>query len=118
MAEAELGALAGQVAIVTGSSRGIGKAIAKGFALAGAKVVVVGRTSGGAAAALTIEATAEEIRAAGGESLALACDVTNESEVQQLVLRTVRAWGRVDILVNNAGLKGTGSLFEVSTRRW
>ena len=110
--------LEGKVAIVTGSSRGIGKAIALGFAREGARVVVCARTTGPEAGPLTIETTAEEIEALGGEALTIACDVTQEAEVEHLVGETIREWGRVDVLINNAGIKWGRSLLETPFSKW
>lgn len=103
--------LAGKVAIVTGSGKGIGKGIALAFAEAGADVVCCARTVS------DIEAVAKEIRAKGRRSLAIRCDVTAEEQVQKLADEAVREFGRIDILVNNAG--GTtafGPLVEMTRR--
>ncbi len=89
--------LQGQVAIVTGAGAGIGRAIAETFARAGAKVAVSDLKEETAAA------VADEIKAAGGEAIGVACDVTNEDALAQLVDQTVAAFGKVSILVNNAG---------------
>lgn len=118
MTQASDKSLDGKVAIVTGSSRGIGKAIAKGFAAAGAKVVVSGRTSTGSVDGLTIDRTVQEIVNAGGQAIAIACDVSSESDINELVAKTLRTWGRIDILVNNAALKGGGGIMDTDTRRW
>jgi len=85
-----------RVALVTGAGRGIGKAIALRFAQEGARVVVddIDTERG--------PATAEEIRAAGGEALFVPADVSQEVQVQDLVQQTVAAFGRLDVLVNNA----------------
>ncbi len=88
--------LTGKVAIVTGASRGIGAAIAHTLAGAGAKVVLVSRRQEG------LDIVAQEIRAAGGEALALAAHTGESAAVAQLVARTVETFGGVDILVNNA----------------
>ncbi len=88
-----------QVAVVTGGSRGIGRAIVKALAAEGAKVAFVYRGSQAAADSL-----AQEIAAAGGTSLALQCDVTDAAASQACVERVEKEWGRVDILVNNAGV--------------
>ena len=110
------GALQGKVAIVTGSSRGIGKAIAIGFAREGARVVACGRSTGGGP--LTIESTVSEIVEAGGDAISVPCDVTIEADVERLVGLALERWGRIDVLINNAGLKGGGSLDETSFATW
>lgn len=89
--------LTGGAAIVTGAGAGIGRAIAVMFARAGAKVAVSDLKEE------TAKAVADEIKAAGGDAIGLACDVTNEQALAQLVDRTVEAFGKVTILVNNAG---------------
>ncbi len=118
-----MGKLDGKVAIVTGASRGIGKAVSIGFAREGARVVVCGRTTdagmGDAGAApLSIEAAAREIEALGGEALAIACDVTDETQVGDMVSRTIREWGRIDVLLNNAGLKWGRSIDDTPLEKW
>lgn len=85
-----------RVAIVTGGGRGIGKAIAQGFAREGARVVVTARTAD------EIADVAHEIVLAGGEAIGMVCDVSDEANVQQMVDETISQWGRIDILVNNA----------------
>lgn len=89
--------LSGRVAIITGTSRGIGRELALGFGAAGATVVGCARTFEAA------ETTAAEIRAAGGEAAAFLCDVTRPADVEALIDQTVRRYGRLDILVCNAG---------------
>jgi 3-oxoacyl-[acyl-carrier protein] reductase len=88
-----------QVALVTGGSRGIGRAIVQAFAAEGAKVAFVYRGSQQAAETLT-----GEIKQAGGAILALQADVTKRPEAQAAVERVEKEWGRFDILVNNAGV--------------
>ncbi|MEE9199048.1 MAG: 3-oxoacyl-ACP reductase family protein [Dehalococcoidia bacterium] len=90
--------LEGKVAIVTGASRGIGKAIAVTLAEAGADVVASARSAG------DIEKTAEEVRRLGRRGLAIATDVLKKDQIDRMVERTVKELGRVDILVNNAGV--------------
>ncbi len=91
--------LSGRVAIVTGGSRGIGRAIAERLAGSGAAVVVNYR--GNAAAA---EATVATITAAGGTAIAIQGDVSQPEDVEHLVKTTLERFGRIDILVNNAGI--------------
>jgi len=88
--------LSGKVAIVTGSSRGIGRSIAEHLAGAGARVVITGRT------AQACEETARSIRADGGQALALPAGLSKKPELEEMVRRTLSEWGRVDILVANA----------------
>lgn len=91
-----MGRLAGKVAIVTGAGQGVGRGIALALAKEGAVLVVVGRT---------LEKcirTADEIAAAGGRAIALACDVSKREQVCAVVDRTIEAFGSIDILVNNA----------------
>jgi 3-oxoacyl-[acyl-carrier protein] reductase len=91
--------LSPRTALVTGGSRGIGRACAEILAAAGARVAVNYRTEDAAA-----EGFVRQMRAAGGEALALAGDVGRPEEARQLVRDVVAAWGRLDILVNNAGI--------------
>src|SRR5215475_14906185 len=83
---------------LTGSSRGIGRAIAEGFARAGAAVVVNGRDPE------AIQTVADAIAAAGGKSIAMRADVSKGADIQRLIDATVATFGRLDILVNNAGI--------------
>lgn len=105
--------LEGKVAIVTGSGRGIGKAIALALADAGSDVVTVARTTP------EIETTAAEIRARGRKSLALTTDVCQRSHVGNMVQRAMAEFGRIDVLVNCAG-GGVGivDLLEVDDQQW
>src|SRR5215204_951327 len=90
--------LEGRTAIVTGGSRGIGRAIAERLGNAGARVVVVARSEEAA------QRVASEIMGRGGEALAVTCDVRIASDVERLVERTLETFERVDIVVNNAGI--------------
>lgn len=99
-----------KVAIVTGSSSGIGKAIALRFGAEGAQVVVTARR-------LTLcEQTVAEIKMKGGEAWAVQTDVADERAVEQLIEKTVQRYGRLDILVNNAGIVVGGRLAETTTK--
>ena len=94
----------GMVAIVTGGSRGLGKAIALEYGREGAKVVILSRpTSPSGLSGSAIE-TAEVINSASGEALGIPCDVTNEAHVKNAVDRVMNDFGRIDVLVNCAGI--------------
>jgi 3-oxoacyl-[acyl-carrier protein] reductase len=99
-----------KVAIVTGSSSGIGKAIALRFGAEGAKVVVTARR-------MTLcDQTVVQIANAGGEAWAVQTDVTDERQVERLIEEAVNRYGRLDILVNNAGVIAGGRLAETTTK--
>ncbi|MFN2149573.1 MAG: SDR family NAD(P)-dependent oxidoreductase [Anaerolineales bacterium] len=100
-------ALEGKVAIVTGGGRGIGRAIAKGYAEQGAHVVVAARTSS------ELDQVVEELEAKGGQALAVVCDVSQEEQVIRMVEETTAAFGTVDILVNNAGIGNIRPVFAI-----
>jgi len=87
-----------KIVIVTGGSRGIGKAITLGFGEAGAKVVVAARK------VHLLEEIVEEIKAGGGDALAIECDLKRDIDLYNLIERTVERFERIDILVNNAGI--------------
>ena len=103
--------LSGKVAIVTGSSRGIGKAIALKLADAGASVVVTGHIE-------DAEPVAKEIRAKGRQSLAVRASVTSAADIEKLVEATLSTFGRVDILVNNAGITRDQLVLKMSEDDW
>ena len=92
--------LAGRIALVTGASRGIGRAVAIGFAAAGAHVILLARTVGG------LEDVDDEIRAAGGAATLVAMDLKKTDKLDALGPTILQRWGRLDVFVANAGLLG------------
>ncbi len=107
----ELG-LHGKVAIVTGASRGIGKAIALGLAAEGCRLAIVAR------GAQTLQEAAAEIRQLGAEALALPADITHTQEIDAVVARTTALYGRIDILVHNAGGARGQNIFDTEVEDW
>ena len=105
--------LEGKVAIVTGASRGIGKAIALRFAEEGARVVVGYQTRSADA-----EAVVASIRSDGGDAFAIAADVSRGVDVKSLVAATIERYGRIDILVNDAGVMIAKGVLETSEEDW
>jgi len=96
--------LAGKVAVVTGASRGIGRALALTFAREGARVVIAAKSEAETARLPgTIYSVAREVEALGGEALPIRVDVRQLGDIEAMVEQTVQQFGRVDILVNNAG---------------
>jgi 3-oxoacyl-[acyl-carrier protein] reductase len=102
-----------KVAIVTGSSRGIGRAISERFAAEGAKVIVNWVSKEHEA-----QAVVDSIRNSGGEALSVRADVSRSADVSDLVRATIAQFGRVDILVNNAGVMVTKSVLETTEDDW
>ena len=105
--------LTGRVAVVTGSSRNIGRAIALALADAGAAVMVNGRT-----AAAEAEAVAEEIRKAGGRAAVKIADVADPQAAAALIAAAVESFGRLDILVNNAAVRREIDFAQLDYREW
>jgi NAD(P)-dependent dehydrogenase (short-subunit alcohol dehydrogenase family) len=119
--EVAMGKLDGRVAIVTGASRGIGAEVARLFAAEGAKVVCAARTLNEGDHRLlsgSLSGTVAKIRAAGGEALALAADVSDEADCRKLVQGAVDAYGKVDVLVNNAALTYYVPIVDYDIKRW
>ena len=104
--------LKGRVALVTGGSQGIGKAVAATLAQEGASVVIAAR------GAELLEKVAAEIRAAGGKVHAISADVSQAADCERLVAETIKTFGRLDILVNNAGTSATGEFESVTDEAW
>ena len=108
----EMFKLDGKVAIVTGGSRGFGKAIAIGLAEAGADVVVASRTQA------DLDAVAEEIRGLGRKSLAIATDMLDRASIENLANQTMETFGKIDILINNAGQGWNMPFLKLSEEQW
>ncbi|MDZ4873242.1 MAG: 3-oxoacyl-[acyl-carrier-protein] reductase [Chroococcidiopsis cubana SAG 39.79] len=102
-----------QVAIVTGASRGIGRAIALSLAAEGANVVVNYASSSSAA-----KEVVEEIEAAGGSAIAIPADVSDAAQVDTLVNTVVEKWKRIDVLINNAGITRDTLLLRMKPEDW
>jgi citronellol/citronellal dehydrogenase len=115
-----MGKLDGKVVIVTGASRGIGKAIAELFAQEGGKIICSARTLKEGAHPLegSLETTVAGIKKAGHEATAVTCDVSSEAECEKLVAETKRIYGPCDVLVNNAALTYFIPVKEFPTKRW
>jgi 3-oxoacyl-[acyl-carrier protein] reductase len=101
-----------EIALVTGSTRGIGKSIAQAFAQEGATVIIIGR------GAETVEKTVQEITAGGGKADGFACDVTDANQVLETVNKILDKHKRIDILVNNAGVTRDNLLLRLSESDW
>ncbi|MFZ1982508.1 MAG: 3-oxoacyl-ACP reductase family protein [Smithella sp.] len=101
-----------EVAIVTGGSKGLGRAMALGLAECGAKVVVASRTVS------LIEETANEIIKKGGQAIAVPVDVKNPQSIEQMVDQVMEQYGRVDILINNAGIAPMKKTMETDIEDW
>jgi citronellol/citronellal dehydrogenase len=109
-----------KVAIITGSSRGVGKFIAMELAKEGCNIVVAARSEQESDPKLpgTIYSTAEELRSLGVRALPVRTDVTDEESIRSMVKQTLDEFGRIDLLVNNAGIMGPGRLWELPIKRW
>lgn len=104
--------LDGKVAFVTGAGQGIGASVARAYAREGAKVAVIDLTLD------TAGQVAKEIADAGGEAMAVACDVSDRAQVEAAAAQVDAAWGRIDILVNNAGITRTAMLNKMTIEQW
>lgn len=115
-----MGKLQGKTAVVTGASRGIGKAIAQLFAREGARVVCTARTlhEGEHPLEGSLETTVSEIRKSGGEASAVACDISLEEDCERLVAIAGELYGPCDVLVNNAALTYFVPIKDYEVKRW
>ncbi len=108
----QLFALSGAVALVTGSSRGIGLSLARGLAQAGARVVLNGRGS------VEVEAAVADLRGEGAEAFAAPFDVSRSKDVSEAIARIEAEVGPIDILINSAGVQRRGSLEDYREETW
>ena len=106
------GSLAGRVAVVTGASRGLGKAISIALAAEGARVALVGRD------ATKLADVQEEIQSAGGEAAAFTADITKEDQVARLEAEVAACFGKAQILINNAGVNLRKPLVDFTLDEW
>lgn len=104
--------LSGKVAVVTGGSKGLGRAIAAGLARAGADVVITSRTPA------DLETAAVALREHGHQVLSLRSDMSDEGSIRIMVQKVVDHFGHIDILVNNAGIEGVGAIVEMDAAYW
>ncbi len=109
-----------KVVVITGASRGIGRALAIGFSREGATVVATSRTlrPGAGASEGSLEETVDQITGAGGRALAIPCDMTVEAEIRALADRTLAEAGPIDVLINNAGISHHGPLASLSVEEF
>lgn len=107
-----MGQLTGKIAIVTGASYGLGRGIALALAREGCRVALAARTPD------KLNGVSAEIAAAGGEALAVPCDVGDEAQVAALFKRTIDQWGRLDLLVNNAAILDGAPLESFPLELW
>ena len=114
-----MGRMDGMVAIVTGSSRGLGRAIARQFGREGATVVASARPRSPTGLPGTPDDTAQAIEAGGGAAVSIPCDVSDKDQVEAMVDAVTDRYGRIDVLVNNAGIMVIGeTLMEIDEGRW
>jgi 3-oxoacyl-[acyl-carrier protein] reductase len=105
--------LDGQVAIVTGASRGIGRAVALAYAREGARLAITAVRDREA-----LESVEREIVTAGSDCISMMADVARRGEIDGLVQAILAKWGRIDVLVNNAGILRLAPLESISEERW
>jgi len=104
--------LTDRVALVTGGSKGLGRAIAAALAAAGADVAITSRTQA------DLDLVAAELRQSGRQVCPIAADVGDEDSIRRMIERAVQHFGQIDILVNNAGVEGTGAVVDMTVEHW
>ena len=114
------GRLAGKVAVITGASRGLGQYCAVGYGGEGATVVVAARTENEADSRLpgTIHETVDLVKAAGGDAIAIACNVADYDAVERMAQQVLERFGRVDILMTNAAIQPPGRISNMQVKHW
>jgi len=114
------GRLAGKVAVITGASRGLGQYCAVGYGREGATVVVAARTENAADSRLpgTIHETVDLVKAAGGDAVAIACNVADNESVENLARQVLERFGRIDVLMTNAAIQPPGRISTIQIRHW
>jgi citronellol/citronellal dehydrogenase len=114
-----MSALSGRVAVITGASRGIGRAVALGLARAGCAVVIAAKsTTSSEKLPGSIHTVAREVEDLGGQALPVQVDVRDETQIEAMAAETLRRFGRVDILVNNAGALWWKPVVETPAKRF
>jgi 3-oxoacyl-[acyl-carrier protein] reductase len=112
-ADSDLGGrLVGEVALITGASQGIGRAVALRLASEGAAVAVLARNG------INVRAVANEVTGAGGEAIPIVCDVTNRPQVHSAIKTVVERFGRLTVLVNHAGIIQLAPFLEMTDETW
>lgn len=112
------GRLAGKVVIVTGASRGLGRYCAEGFAREGASVVLAARRRADADPSDSLEGAAQAVQAAGGQALAVECDVADPASIQAMAQAALARFGRIDVLLANAVFYAPGSFSTIAPEDW
>jgi NAD(P)-dependent dehydrogenase (short-subunit alcohol dehydrogenase family) len=114
------GRLAGKVAVITGASRGLGQYCAVGYGREGATVVVSARTENPEDSRLpgTIHETVDLVKQAGGDAVAIACNVADNDSVENLARQVLERFGRVDVLMTNAAVQPPGHVSTIQIRHW
>ncbi|MDA1216432.1 MAG: SDR family NAD(P)-dependent oxidoreductase [Chloroflexi bacterium] len=108
----------GKVAIVTGASRGIGRALALALAREGATVICTARTLDGPPERGSLSATVQHIEREGGNAVAIACDVGDAASVKATVDQTLSQFSRIDLLINNAGVFPNNNTVDTEPEEW
>jgi citronellol/citronellal dehydrogenase len=114
------GRLTGKVAVITGASRGLGQYCAEGYGREGATVVVAARTENEGDSRLpgTIHETVDLVKGAGGDAMAVTCNVADYDSVESLARQVLERFGRIDILMTNAAIQPPGRISDIQVKHW